>query len=56
MSVEYHGYMTPEQHLQQHLELCKRIYLRLVAEGKWPLPDSPKSEDVIDSKNTNTDL
>ncbi len=33
--------MTPEDRLHQHLELCDRIYRRLVAEGKWPWPDSP---------------
>ena len=33
--------MTPQDRLQQHLDLCKRIYLRLKAEGKWPWLDQP---------------
>jgi hypothetical protein len=46
--------MDKEDHLQQHLELCKRVYLRLKAEGKWPWPDSPISDDMIESgDNTN---
>jgi hypothetical protein len=48
--------MTPEEHLQQHLELCKRVYLRLKAEGKWPWPDSPNSGDVVESEDSNTNL
>ncbi len=39
--------MTPEDHLQRHLELCKRIYLRLKAEGKWPWSD-PTGTPMLD--------
>ena len=38
--------MTEEEHFQQHLELCKRIYLRLKAEGKWPWADPPDSPEI----------
>ena len=38
--------MTNEEHLQRHLEICQMVYERLVAEGKWPWPESPKSDDV----------
>jgi hypothetical protein len=48
--------MTPEEHLERHLALCKQIYLRLKAEGKWPWPDSQFLEDLIESEDTNSDL
>ena len=48
--------MTEDEHIQRHLEICQRVYERLVAEGKWPWPDSPKSEDVIESEDPKTDL
>ena len=35
--------MSKDEHIQRHLELCQRVYERLVAEGKWPWPDSPGS-------------
>lgn len=31
--------MKSDDHLQQHLELCKRIYLRMRADGTWPWCD-----------------
>ena len=48
--------MSKDEHIQRHLELCQRVYERLLAEGKWPWPDSPKSEDVVESENPETDL
>ena len=53
------NFMDHDKHLQRHLDLCRRIYLRMVAEGTWPPtedPDSPEPEDVVESENTNTDL
>ena len=41
--------MYENEHLRRHLELCQRVYERLVAEGKWPFPDSPNPEDLIES-------
>ena len=38
--------MTEDEHLQKHLQLCKRIYLRLKAEGKWPWRDAQDSPDI----------
>ncbi len=52
----YDGGMTEDERIQRHLEICQRVFERLVAEGKWPWPDSPKSEDVIESENPETDL
>ena len=28
--------MKKNDHLQQHLDLCKRIYRRMLAENSWP--------------------
>jgi hypothetical protein len=47
----YHVSMTEDEHIQRHLDICQRVYERLVAEGKWLWPDSPKSDDVIESKD-----
>ncbi len=41
----YHGHMTEDERLQAHLDLCEQVYLRLVAEGKWPLAPSMDSDD-----------
>ncbi len=52
----YSERMTEDERIQRHLEICYRVYVRLVAEGKWRWPDSPKSKDVIESKDPNTDI
>ena len=52
----YHGFMTEDERIERHLEICQRVYERLVAEGKWLWPDSPKTEDVIESKDPKTDV
>ena len=28
--------MTPEDHVQKHLELCKRMYLRMLQDDTFP--------------------
>jgi hypothetical protein len=49
--------MTHDEHLNEHLELCKRIYERMKRENSWPWlengeqPDSPNSDGMIDSKD-----
>ena len=51
--------MNNYEHLERHLELCRRVYLRMLADGTWPWenhPDSPKSEDVIESEDTSDDV
>lgn len=48
----YHEAMTEDEHIQRHLEICQRVYERLVAEGKWLWEDSPKSEDLVDSDDS----
>ncbi|WP_216665337.1 hypothetical protein [Pseudoruegeria sp. HB172150] len=51
--------MSKDNHLERHLALCKRIYLRLLAERKWPFPnqaDSPNFEDLVESKDWNDDV
>jgi hypothetical protein len=48
--------MNKEDHLQQHLELCKRIYLRMLEEGTWPWSDSQNYEDLVESEDIKTDI
>lgn len=51
--------MTHDDHLQQHLELCKRIYLRMLKDGTWPWkdqPDSQNSQDLLESKDSPNDV
>lgn len=40
-----------DPHLERHLALCKRIYLRMLAEGSWPWPeaDSPDPGNMVES-------
>ena len=48
--------MIEDERIQRHLEICQRVFERLVAEGKWQWSDSPKSEDVIESEDPKSDL
>lgn len=51
--------MTHDEHLERHLELCRRVYLRMLAEDSWPwkeAQDSPKPEDVIESEDKLKDV
>lgn len=51
--------MTNDEHLECHLELCRRVYLRMLAEGSWPWKDdddSPKSEDMVESEDIENDV
>ncbi|MGX9355021.1 hypothetical protein ACS3SW_07610 [Roseobacteraceae bacterium S113] len=48
--------MTEDERIERHLEICQRVYERLVAEGKWLWPDSPKSEDMLESEDYNSDI
>lgn len=50
--------MEKDEHLQRHLDLCRRMHLRMLSDGSWPWkedekqdPDSPKSENLLDSGN-----
>jgi hypothetical protein len=48
--------MNKDEHLERHLELCRRIYLRMLADGSWPWSDdqdSQNSEDLVESKDNN---
>jgi len=40
--------MKHDDHLKQHLELCKRIYLRMLRDNTWPWPESHNCEDLVD--------
>ena len=47
--------MTDEQ-LDRYLELCKRVFDQMRAEGSWPWRDSQNAEDVLDSEDNPNDL
>jgi hypothetical protein len=51
--------MNKDEHLQRHIELCRRVYLRMLSDDSWPWkepPDSLKSEGVVESKDSANDL
>ena len=51
--------MDKNDHLERHLELCRRMYLRMLADGSWPWkdkPDSQESEDMVESEETENDI
>ena len=47
--------MTNNDHLERHLNLCRRMFLRMLADGSWPWKedeeDSRDSEDMVESDN-----
>jgi len=50
-----------DKHFERHLELCRRVYYRMLAENSWPWrergsDDSRESEDVVESKENSNDL
>lgn len=48
--------MDERDYLDEYLELCVRMYERMVLEGTWPWPDdSTNPENVIDSTDNNND-
>lgn len=51
----YDVHMDNDEHLERHLELCKRIYLRMLKDGSWPWLDSPKPEDLVESDDSPND-
>ena len=48
--------MKNNEHIIRHLEICQRVYERLVTEGKWSWPDSTISEDVVESDIPDDDV
>lgn len=48
--------MDNKEHINRHIELCKRIYLRMLRDGSWPWADSLKSGDLVESDGNYTDL
>jgi len=46
--------MTHDEHLEQHLEICKSIFEKMQREGSWPWLDSQNSENLVESED-NTD-
>ena len=56
MTRPYTAGMDKEDHIQRHLDLCKRVYLRMLEDGSWPWRESPDSGDVIESGDKPHDL
>lgn len=57
--VRYTAEMTNDPHIDRHLALCKRMFLRLLADGSWPWPELPESRnpaDMIESETKSNDL
>ena len=51
--------MTKDEHLERHLELCRHVYQRMLADGSWPWArqiDSPNSEGVVESEDITNDI
>ena len=45
--------MPPDPRLEAYLELCQRLYERMLRDGTWPWRDSQNSEDLVESEDTN---
>jgi len=43
--------MNNDKQLDDFIDLCKRMYERMECDGSWPWEDSPKSEDLVESKD-----
>ena len=57
-TTRYHRIMDKDDHLQRHLDLCRRMYLRMLADGTWPWKDdhdSTISDGMIESKDPDDD-
>lgn len=53
------GGMNTDEHLQRHLELCRRVFQRMLAEDSWPWkeePDSTEPEDMVESDDILDDV
>lgn len=51
--------MNHDDHLNEHLELCKRVYERMRRENSWPWvvkADSTEPEDLVESDGNSEDL
>lgn len=47
--------MSDDKHLEIFLDLCQAACERMKRDGTWPWPDSPNSENVIESDGTTND-
>lgn len=43
--------MKYDDHLLEHLELCKSVYEHLKKEGNWPWADSQNSGNLVESED-----
>ncbi|MFC6637405.1 hypothetical protein GV827_17590 [Sulfitobacter sp. JBTF-M27] len=51
--------MDKDEHLQRHLDLCQRVFQRMLAERSWPWKedvDSTEPKDVIESGDISNDV
>jgi len=42
----------PDAALQEHLQLCQEIFLKMQKDGTCPWPDSQNSENLLESDDT----
>jgi len=61
---QLHGFYTPitpsgriipmdkDQHLERHIEICKRIFEDMQRDGSWPWADSPNPENLLESEKS----
>ena len=38
--------MTPEEHLQRHLDLCREVYEQMCRDGTWPWAEDDDDADL----------
>lgn len=48
--------MELEKHVEEYIDLCKRIYESFERRGSWPWDDSTLSGDLVDSEHTPDNL
>ena len=43
--------MSQDQSFQLFIQLCKDVFERMERDGSWPWPESPNSDDLVESEN-----
>lgn len=45
-----------DDHIEQYLALCKRIFERMERDGTWPWEDSQNTQDLLESEHNIQDI
>ena len=65
---QIHGFYTPfglsgsivpmdkDRHVDEYLEFCKQLYLRMKRDRSWPWADSTDCQDLLESEDISDDL